>query len=117
MLIFGGLVSENLKGRLLSTFKANNKHFFNYIKIIKLETVQGGIWLKDDEKMVEKLDTFFASVFTEENVRAVSILELLEGTTGKVTRDVVLEQQGKLKMSKSPYPTGVYPIRPQGAQI
>ena len=109
---------------IAKNIKKNNKQFFKYIRSRKpaREAVgplddQGvkGL-LKGDREMAEKLNAFFASVFTVEDKKCMPTPEAL--TLGgvlkdlshiEVTREEVMRLLDNLKTDKSPGPDGIHP--------
>ncbi|CAM4681052.1 unnamed protein product [Lepidochelys kempii] len=65
--------------------------------------------LKDDKVIEEKLNEFFASVFTAEDVREIVGDKSEELSQIEVSLEEVLELIDKLNSNKSPGPTGIHP--------
>ncbi|XP_053155158.1 uncharacterized protein LOC128346183 [Hemicordylus capensis] len=117
-------VKREFEEHLAKSIKGNNKNFFKYIRSRKSarEVVRpldnGGVkgMIKEDMEVAEKLNEFFASVFTAEDTEHIPILEPgFLGTEAKelsqieVTRVDVLNCFEKFKTSKSSGPDSMHP--------
>uniref|UniRef100_K7EXX2 Endonuclease/exonuclease/phosphatase domain-containing protein n=1 Tax=Pelodiscus sinensis TaxID=13735 RepID=K7EXX2_PELSI len=115
---------KDFEEQLAKNSKRNNKMFFKYIRSRKPakkpvgplddRAIKGAI--KDDKAIAEKLNDFFASVFTAEDVgeipeSAPSFVgdESEELSRIEVSLEEVLEQIEKLNVNKSPGPDGIHP--------
>uniref|UniRef100_K7EWP2 Endonuclease/exonuclease/phosphatase domain-containing protein n=1 Tax=Pelodiscus sinensis TaxID=13735 RepID=K7EWP2_PELSI len=113
---------KDFEEQLAKNSKRNNKMFFKYIRSRKPakkpvgplddRAIKGAI--KDDKAIAEKLNDFFASVFTAEDVgeipeSAPSFVgdESEELSWIEVSLEEVLEQIEKLNVNKSPGPDGI----------
>ncbi|KAM7181807.1 uncharacterized protein RBU57_000458 [Macrochelys suwanniensis] len=119
-----GLVKQKLKEQLAKNSKANNKTFFKYIRSRKpakqpvgpLDDRDTKGALTDDKVIAEKLNEFFASVFTAEDVGEIPQPELTfvgnkseELSQIEVSVEEILELIDKLNCNKSPGPDGIHP--------
>lgn len=98
--------------QVANSTKTNNKNAFNTSRAESQPEKQLGLWItkelwdcyREDGEMTEKLNTFFASVFTMENMGHVPVSQpLLPGRESeelmkmKMTTDEVLDLLWKLK--------------------
>uniref|UniRef100_K7F001 Endonuclease/exonuclease/phosphatase domain-containing protein n=1 Tax=Pelodiscus sinensis TaxID=13735 RepID=K7F001_PELSI len=115
---------KDFEEQLAKNSKRNKMFFFKYIRNRKPakkpvgpldhQDIKGAI--KDDKAIAEKLNDFFASVFTAEDVgeipeSAPSFVgdESEELSRIEVSLEEVLEQIEKLNVNKSPGPDGIHP--------
>ncbi|CAM5086896.1 unnamed protein product [Natator depressus] len=115
---------KEFEEQLAKTSEGNNKMFFRYIRSRKpakqpvgpLDDRDTKGALKDDKVIAEKLNEFFASIFTAKDVREIPKPELSfvgekseELSQIEVSLEEVLELIEKLNNNKSPGPDGIHP--------
>ncbi|CAM5114322.1 unnamed protein product [Eretmochelys imbricata] len=115
---------KEFEKQLAKNSKGNNKMFFKYIRSRKpakqpvgpLDEQDTKGALKDDKVIAEKLNEFFASVFTAEDVREIPKPEPSfvgdkseELSQIEVSLEEILELIEKLNSNKSPGPDGIHP--------
>lgn len=113
-------IRQNFEEALAQEVKSNPKAFWKYTKS-KLTVKSGVADLKDekgtaqseDNTKADMLNAFFSSVFTNEDVNNVPVLE--ERVDGEelsdtyFTEESIIKQLQKLKISKSSGPDGFHP--------
>ena len=112
---------KEFEERMASDIKGNNKSFFKYVRSRKpareavgpLDGEGGGEEIKGDLEIAEKLNEFFASVFTAEDLGQIPLPGqpplTKELSQIMVNKDDVLDQIDKLIINKSPGPDGIHP--------
>ncbi|CAM4661225.1 unnamed protein product [Lepidochelys kempii] len=115
---------KEFEEQLAKNSKGNNKMFFKYIRSRKPAKQPVGLLddrdtkgaLKDDKVITEKLNEFFTSVFTAEDVRQIPKPEPSfagdkseELSQIEVSLEEVLELIEKFNSTKSPGPDGIHP--------
>ena len=112
---------KEFEERMASDIKGNNKSFFKYVRSRKpareavgpLDGEGGGEEIKGDLEIAEKLNEFFASVFTAEDLGQIPQPGqpplTKELSQIMVNKDDVLDQIDKLIINKSPGPDGIHP--------
>ncbi|KAM7151827.1 uncharacterized protein RBU57_012313 [Macrochelys suwanniensis] len=118
--------------QLAKNSKANNKTFFKYVRSRKpakqpvgpLDDRDRKGALKDVKVIAEKLNKFFASVFTAEDVGEIPQPEPSfvgdkseELSQIEVSLEAVLELIGKLNCNKSPGPDGIRPRKNSNVKL
>ncbi|XP_053142135.1 uncharacterized protein LOC128340687 [Hemicordylus capensis] len=109
---------------LAKSIKGNYKNVFKYIRSRKLAREAVGpldnegvkAIIKEDMEVAEKLNEFFASIFTAEDTEHIPVpepgflgMEAKELSQIEVTRDDVLNSLKKLKTNKLPGLDGIHP--------
>ena len=108
---FKKIIAKNLKKDPKSFWRYANSKIKTRSKISQLSKTDGNLTENDKEK-ADVLNTFFSSVFTEENLNHIPTLENKYETPLKllsITPEMVLKKLKRLKVNKSPGPDGMHP--------
>ena len=102
--------------------KTNPKEFYSFIRQKKITTTtigpiidENGDFINDDEQICNILNSFFASVFTDEDLSNIPTVPSVQNINNEVlssfiiTENDVAECIEKLKVSKSPGPDTISP--------
>ena len=111
---------KNYERKLASDAKNNPKNFYSYLKskssnketigpLIKVD----GNETKNDTEVAQTLNDFFATVFTEENLENMPVLENVQPDNPMseviFTTEKVVKKIDKLKLKSAPGPEGITP--------